>query len=324
MNDDEYLWDREGEPDPEVQRLESLLSRYRHEQPLRVTPMRSRRWLALAASLILFVALAAAIAFVLRFRWKADEPWNVVVFAGKPTIDGQPVNADTRLAVGDVLETDERSRVTVRIARIGDLEVLPNSRVRLIVTNRNRHHVFLERGKVSARVWAPPFTFAVRTPVGQANDIGCAFDLDYASGLGSVLVTSGWVDFDGDTRSAVIPAGAISELRDEPGSPFYTDARPEFIAALRRFDFHHDRGAFDDVLTHARPRDAMTLLHLLEHSEPSLRGPLFDRLTQLAPPPPGVTREHALTRNLERINAYREALGLGGVKKWWIHWRDAF
>src|SRR2546429_3727385 len=28
-----YLWDGSGEPDPEVQKLESLLRRYRHDQP---------------------------------------------------------------------------------------------------------------------------------------------------------------------------------------------------------------------------------------------------------------------------------------------------
>jgi hypothetical protein len=34
MNDD-YLWDCSGEPDPEVQKLEKTLGRYRHNQPAR-------------------------------------------------------------------------------------------------------------------------------------------------------------------------------------------------------------------------------------------------------------------------------------------------
>jgi FecR protein len=323
MNDD-YLWDRGGEPDPEIERLESLLSRYRHDKPLR-PPQKRPRWFALAASVILFVAVAAAVTYAFRFRWESGASWAVVVAVGAPTINGRPIDDSTRLGVGDVLETDAKSRVTVRIARIGDLEVLPSSRVRLVTTSRNRHHVYLERGNVSARVWAPPFTFAVLTPAGQANDIGCAFDLDYAEGLGAVKVTSGWVDFDGDTRSALIPAGAISELRDEPGTPFYSDASPHFIAALRRFDFDRDPNALRDVMTHARRRDAMTLLHLLERSQsyPEWRGPLFDRLAQLAPPPAGVTRADALKGDLRSIDRWRRSLGLGGVKRWWVNWRDA-
>ena len=31
---DDYLWDRSGPPDPDVQRLEELLSPLRHEAPL--------------------------------------------------------------------------------------------------------------------------------------------------------------------------------------------------------------------------------------------------------------------------------------------------
>ena len=30
---DDYLWDGSGEPDPEVQKLEKVLGRYRHNQP---------------------------------------------------------------------------------------------------------------------------------------------------------------------------------------------------------------------------------------------------------------------------------------------------
>src|SRR5207247_2382757 len=30
---DDYLWDGSGEPDPQVQKLETVLGRYRHNQP---------------------------------------------------------------------------------------------------------------------------------------------------------------------------------------------------------------------------------------------------------------------------------------------------
>src|SRR5438445_749079 len=32
---DDYLWDGSGEPDPQVQKLETVLGRYRHNQPAR-------------------------------------------------------------------------------------------------------------------------------------------------------------------------------------------------------------------------------------------------------------------------------------------------
>jgi len=30
---DEYLWDGSGEPDPEIQRLEAVLGKFRHDSP---------------------------------------------------------------------------------------------------------------------------------------------------------------------------------------------------------------------------------------------------------------------------------------------------
>ena len=313
---DDYLWDRSGEPDPEVARLESLLGRYRHETPLRQGPKRTR-WIAAAALLILMIGAGF---FAYRFLWPAGESWPVTIVSGTPTIDGRPAQ---RLGVDQELRTDAHSRAIVQVARVGEVEIGPSSNITLVSTRSRRHRLRLDRGTIVARTWAPPFTFSVDTPSGLASDIGCAFTLQHDEQSGSVHVTSGWVDFDGDDRSALIPAGARVELRgDNPGTPFYDDATPAFRAALRAFDF--GSGSLDAVIEAARPRDAMSLLHLLERVEPAHRPLLFDALSTIAPPPAGVTREGVLARDLKMLEAWRQSLGLGGVKRWWLYWRDAF
>ncbi|MGZ5443080.1 MAG: FecR domain-containing protein [Thermoanaerobaculia bacterium] len=321
---DDYLWDRSGTPDPEIARLESLLGRYAAKQPWRAgaPPAPRRRYaaiVAIAASLIIAVALGV---FAMRFRWRAGEAWPIASVTGAPTINGRVITSDARLGIGDELRTDAHSRATIEIARVGELSVAPNSTVKLIQTRGGRHRVRLDRGHVSARVWAPPFTFAVRTPAGLASDIGCAFDLRYDGGSGEVRVTSGWVDFDGEDRSSLIPAGAVAELRGEnPGSPYYVDAPPAFRAALRAYD--QGTGSIERVLAAARPRDAMTLIHLLERAPRPERAPLFDALSRFHPPPASVTREGVLDRDLEMLDDWRRSLGLGGIKRWWVYWRDA-
>ncbi|HET8775677.1 MAG TPA: FecR family protein [Thermoanaerobaculia bacterium] len=326
MNED-YLWDRSGTPDPDVARLESLLARYAAKDRTAGVPPAalpaSRRpvrvLLAIAAALVLLIALTA---FAMRFRWRTGEAWPIASVTGTPTINGRAITPETRFGIGDELRTDGSSRATVQIARVGELEIAPNSTVTLMQTRGGRHRVRLDRGHVSARVWAPPFTFSVHTPAGLASDVGCAFDLRYDGGSGEVRVTSGWVDFDGEERSSLIPAGAVAELRGEnPGSPYYADASHAFRAALRAYD--HDTGPIAAVTAAARPRDAMTLLHLLERAPRADRGPLFDALVRLAPPPTGVTREGVVDRDLEMLDDWRHALGLGGIKRWWLHWRDA-
>jgi hypothetical protein len=321
---DDYLWDRSGEPDPEIARLESLLGRYQLRTAgvppaVPAAPRRRLLW-AVAASFIVLIALGA---FAFRFLWIPGEAWPIAATTGTPTINGRPIASNARLGIGDTLRTDARSRAVVQIARVGELEVAPNSTITLMQTRSRRHRVRLDRGHVSARVWAPPFTFSVHTPAGLASDIGCAFDLRYDGGAGAVHVTSGWVDFDGEDRSSLIPAGALAELRDEnPGTPYYTDATPAFRTALRAYDLAN--GPIEPVIAAARKRDAMTLIHLLERAPRAERAPLYDALARLAPPPPAVTREGVLHRDLEMLDDWRRSLGLGGVKRWWVYWRDAF
>jgi ferric-dicitrate binding protein FerR (iron transport regulator) len=325
VSDDDYLWDRSGTPDPEIARLESLLGRYELRTagvPPAVPAAPRRQWrvpLAIAAALVLLVAVGA---FAMRFRWRTGEAWPIASVTGTPSINGQPITPDSRFGIGDEIRTDARSTAVVEIARVGELSIAPNSTVTLMQTRGGRHRVRLDRGHVSARVWAPPFTFSVHTPAGLASDIGCAFDLRYDGGAGEVRVTSGWVDFDGEERSSLIPAGALAELRGQnPGSPYYADAPPAFRAALRAYD--HGTGPVSAVIATARPRDAMTLIHLLERAPRAERAPLFDALARMAPPPPGVTRDGVLARDLEMVDDWRRSLGLGGIKRWWVYWRDA-
>jgi hypothetical protein len=54
------------------------------------------------------------------------------------------------------------------------------------------------------------------------------------------------------------------------------------------------------------------------------RSLIFDRLSEVAPPPPGVTREDILAADPRAMQLWRESLGLPGAKKGWLNWRDAF
>jgi hypothetical protein len=320
---DRYLWDRSGPPDPEIQRLEELLGGYRYEAPLRVVPHKSRRWLRLVAAAVILVALSSAL-FSVRFRWSRDRAWSVIAVNGFATVDGAPINERDALGVGQILETDERSSVTVQVARIGEVEIGPSSTVRLLATESKRHRLSLERGSVQARVWAPPFTFSVDTPAGLASDLGCAFKLVYENDRGELHVTSGWVDFDGPSRSSLVPAGAIAELRaDGPGTPYYADSSLKFRDALRVYDVKPSQAALGLVVQNARSQDAMTLLHLIHRASPADRTILFDRLTTIAPPPTGVTRERIISGDTQAVDEWRRWLGLRGAKQWWLNWKDA-
>jgi hypothetical protein len=334
---DRYLWDGSGVPDPEVARLEQVLGRYRHDAPLRPLPAppasrRRRPRLVLALALVSAAVLACVLVASLRFHWQPNAPWAVEALSGAPRLDGKLLGPHDRLGVGQELVTGADSRARIRVARIGIVEVEPNSRLRLLATTSDRHRISLERGKISARTWAPPFTFAVDTPSAQAFDLGCAFTLEVdEDGSGLLRVTSGWVQLEGEEWQTLVPQGAVAESRIsyEPGSPYYEDASPAFRTALREINFGPGTGteyqaALATLLKQARKRDVITLLNLLRRLPQEDRGRVFDRAAELFPPPPGGGTRAAVVRgDPDVIDPWFHSLGLGNVKRWWIYWKDA-
>lgn len=306
--DDRYLWDRRGPADPEVERLERELGRFRHRrQPLRQPSGVGRRRFA-AARLLAAAAILVAAAGVLRVaRSGVGTGWRAERIAGAPRLGTRPLADGAFLSVGERIETDAVSRAKLSMGRIAEIALSPASRVRLVRSAPAEQRLALDRGKISARISAPPRLFSVETPSALAVDLGCSYTLEVdASGAGLLRVETGWVSFERDARESVVPAGAAcaTRVREGPGTPFYEDAAPQLLAALERYDF--GGGSPDDltaILAASRKRDGLTLWHLLLRAERSDRERVYERFARLVPPPAPVTREGILAgddRMLER------------------------
>ena len=269
------------------------------------------------------LAAAAAYALVMIGRAVKTTAWDVTTLAGRPLIGTTRLAASGRLRVGDWLQTDDSSRALVAVGRIGQVEVRPDTRVQLVVAEANEHRLALARGAIDAKVDAVPRLFFVDTPAGTAIDLGCAYTLATDSlGTGTLHVTGGEVQFQTGLRSSRVPLGTLMQIRPGagPGIPYVEDAPSPLVRALVAFDFARrggggggggggcvgrrgDARATRTILALARPQDAVSLWHLLERVDPSLRGLVYDRLATLVPPPAGVTRPGAMalhSRDLER------------------------
>jgi hypothetical protein len=340
---DDYLWDGTGEPDPDVVRLEQVLGTLRHDGPLgELAPLSTaddrlmqdapasfgrRAWyvvstLAAAAALILMAGAAWLTVLQPRIGWAVES------LAGDPAVNGQTVGRNSRLAVGGWLETDTASRARINAGPIGRIVVEPNTRVQLVEARGREHRMALAQGTIHARIWAPPKFFYVNTPAAVAVDLGCAYTLHVdPDGSGLVRVTHGWVAFQNGDRESFIPEQAVCATRPGvgPGTPRYEDAPDVYAAALELLDFgdpsDSGRGAaLDLVLSRARPRDALTLWHLLRRGSPDERARVYERMTSVSPPPSGVTREAILRGDRSAIDAWWNSLGLDSTT-WWRMWK---
>ncbi|MFB3923407.1 MAG: FecR domain-containing protein [Terriglobia bacterium] len=336
---DDYVWDGSGEPDPEIQRLESVLAVFRSSRPAPEFPERTTVWERWRKVTVHLSFAAVASATVLMIVWVARRPapplepsgWQVTRLAGTPRIGNSAVGGTGRLLVGQWLETDAESRATLEVSATGRLEIDGGTRVQLVTSRPGHHLLSLSKGTIHAMIWAPPGQFVVDTPSARAVDLGCAYSLHVdESGAGLVRVAFGWVGFEFKGHESFIPAGAVCATRPGvgPGTPYFADSSQQLRDAIARLDFDRvdprERAALlRTVLVESRKRDALTLWHLLSRVNPDEDQLVYSRLSALVPPPPGVTREGVLKGDLQMLDLWWNELGFGDIR-WWRKWERAW
>jgi len=242
-NSDDYLWDGSGEPDREIQSLEALLGKFRHDRPTPVFPeiVPVRRWTLFPRRVRLFPVLVTTAAVVVTvtvvtFLVEGRKPiptivagWNVSRVAGSPRIGPKTMGGGkegvSRLGVGQMLETDSQSRASLQADDTGQIEVDPSTRLRLLTMGAGLKRIALDRGTIHTYIWAPAGQFVVDTPSAMTVDLGCAYTLQVDdSGVGLVRTSLGWVGFKLNGRESFIPAGAACATRPRVASKSFSSS----------------------------------------------------------------------------------------------------
>ena len=100
----DYLWDRSGEPEPEIQKLEAKLAKFRHNAVPPVFPVmtqqadpdsvpsspssifRSPRLIALAAAAVVMIVALGTLKWRVKPTPREPSVWEVSQFSGRPSI----------------------------------------------------------------------------------------------------------------------------------------------------------------------------------------------------------------------------------------------
>ncbi|MCB9763379.1 MAG: FecR domain-containing protein [Alphaproteobacteria bacterium] len=279
---DDYLWDGSGPVDPGVAELEALLAPLRYAGAPPAPPKQAPGWMGLA------LAAGILLAFSSLLFQNPDEPgitegWVVESLAGAALCDSDTCS----LGVGEWLETGADGRARLEVADIGEMELGPHTRLRLKATGPQEHRLELARGRVEAFVIAPPRLLIVETPAATAVDLGCAYTLEVDDdGDGVLTVTSGWVALEAPAGDVLVPRGATARMTSGhgPGIPRFTDAPPALVRGLDAMEAGR-AVPLAPLLKHARPRDTLSLWHLLQLQQGDARAQILDRIIELVGEP---------------------------------------
>src|SRR5438270_4325903 len=126
---EEYLWDRSGPPDPEIENLERILAPLRYRpHPLR-TGLRgsgeppqdrySRIWWAAAAA----VVLAAAGISQLAVPGGRNTAWQVTGLEGAARMGDRSASIAMQVRSGQVLRTLSRSQISLEAGDVGKTDL---------------------------------------------------------------------------------------------------------------------------------------------------------------------------------------------------------
>lgn len=333
MNDHrDPLWDpRHERDDPGLMALRralaplSVASRGLAPWPL-PRRARMRRRAALVAVAVAASVLVVVGAHQYRLRWPSGLAWPVLASAG--------VGGDTRLAPGQRVTTGSREASTIEVARIGRIELSPDSSMRLVETRSRHHRAELEYGHLRARIWAPPGDFGLVDGAVEIVDLGCDFEVwKMHDGSGRLFVRSGWIAWRSGAHERLVPEGfGLRFEADRASTPLRAEASPALVDAVGAIDRVLAAGAQRQADLDASARavsdaagdaDAITLLSLLTERPSLANGPIYARLAQAWDVTLDASHRRAWAAgDRTALDAWWARLPRP-PKRWWLHWRDA-
>lgn len=275
QQDDDYLWDKSGVPDPEVQRLETLLAPLAHDG--RVLRVDAGRRPGLATWVVAAALLVGAAVIGWEVIWGSGEAQLrlvVVSDGGERSVrQGDKFTPSEQIVLR--LE-DDLSEITLDAGSILYVDRLQKDLIRFR----------LERGRLHALVSAEAKErfFQIQTPSTNCVDLGCMYTLEVDDEQkATVIVELGRVAFEDGNRVVVVPAEATCEAtkRNGAGTPRHLDTPDAVVIALDQYDANPgDAGQSDRLRMATRilafldgerdPRYSLIPWHLLQDPSPAI------------------------------------------------------
>lgn len=256
----------------------------------------------------LVVMLTIVGAYLLYDFLNTNLPWQVKSNYGGYTI--VPVSSLTEIDADQTLNTYDSTNVSVFIPNAGRIDVRSFSSIKVIKGKDSDNVISLLSGKIygNCKIDDPRLTIKTNTAdvevvagkfTAEINDYG---DLYIVTNNGKLKITT-------QNRELVLVKDHRCKISssDIVGIPIHIKTNHQLAEILEQINYDDKKvNSYGLILQLSSPVDGITLLHLIMKAKSvEERLPLFDRLNELYPLIPGITKEGILKLDKVMLDAWQ-------------------
>ncbi|MBA4407215.1 hypothetical protein C0389_08080 [bacterium] len=242
---------------------------------------------------ILLPLLLIAVGYFIYDYQKNNSPWKVITHEGKVEINGLQDHSG-KISQGQSLLTENSSRATIRVPKVGNVEVGKNSLIVLLKAKDGDNRILFRRGSINVTNTfnMPDFSIELKNYIiaDRGGELNISID-DHDNAR--ILVKYGFTEIEKNGDIIYLDDGYVCEIRSGSriGTPFRQDAPEEFRNEMVKYDYQNGgENSIDKIMELASEKDMLTLLALIPKSPQVKRQLLFQTIANKFPPPAGVTR----------------------------------
>jgi len=260
---------------------------------------------------LLYPFLIAVIVAVIFYFFSDTSQWKIVTKTGTLQINNKIITGNTKLNIGDKVQTNDTSEAILELPNVGTIEILENTKLERL---NEGYSAKLLSGKIIINTDGAREFLSIKTSRASINEfnLGSNYILE-ADGDGylKIEIIDGWLQVSFRETEIIFPHDYILKIFKGAGAglPFHKSSTFEFISLLEKYVFGRKSDVtLKMIIESSSAKDAITLWNLLRIAQPEQRQVVYNKLYELFPHSDEIDREDILNLDENKLYAWLEKI----------------
>jgi len=263
--------------------------------------------------ILLYPIIIAVLITMILYFYSDTTQWKIVSNSGTPQINYKIITGNTKINIGDKVQTDDITKATLELPNVGKIVVLENTAIERL---NKRYSAKLISGRIIINTDGAKEFLSINTSQATINEfnLGTEYILESdGDGYSRIELIDGWLQVIFREFEITFPQDYILKIFRSAGVglPFHKSSTFEFITLLENYMFGRKSDVtLDMIIESSSENDGITLWNLLRIVEPDQRQPVYDKLFELYPHSDEIEIEDILNHDENTLYVWLEQIRL--------------